>query len=59
MASVHIVHMCTKYCRLNVYTSYMYRVSYIHCICWLLPSNGSLYKQIVGYGRQVDHHRVG
>ena len=26
--------------------------------CWQLPSNQHFYRQIVGYGRGVVHHRV-
>ena len=29
------------------------------CVCWLLPSNQSLYKQIAGQGNGVGDHRVG
>ena len=29
------------------------------CVCWLLPSNQSFYKQIVGQVNGVGDHRVG
>ena len=41
---------------------YMYflaldRYAYIH-ICWQLLSNQSFFRQIVGYEKRVDHHRM-
>ena len=29
------------------------------CVCWLLPSNQSFYRQIAGYEMDVGDHRVG